>query len=90
MAHGVVPVLGDCSCVRQVLAEVGAGTAVAPEDIEGFAAAVATLADRELWQTQSDAAVAAAPRFSYERFLAAIRNVVLPELAGPETDDDLE
>jgi glycosyltransferase involved in cell wall biosynthesis len=77
MAHGVVPVLGDCSCVRQVLAEVGAGVALPPDDVDGLVDAISDLVDTSRWQQQSIAAVAAAPRFTYDRFLDAIRDLVL-------------
>jgi len=82
MAHGVVPVLGDCSCVPQVLAEVAAGVALPPDDVDAFVDAISDLLDTSRWRQQSTAAVAAAPRFTYDRFLDAILDL---GLAPPRT-----
>lgn len=77
MAHGAVPVAGAVSAIPQVLEESGAGLAYPPGEAAGFAEGIAALAgDAQRWKAMSLAGVAAAPRFTYERYLVALDGVL--------------
>lgn len=77
MAYGVVPVASAVSSIPQVLAENGAGVAVAPDDLAGFARAIrAYVDDPALWEATSLKAQAVAPRFSYGAYQHAVASIL--------------
>jgi glycosyltransferase involved in cell wall biosynthesis len=70
MAYGVVPISSQVSAIPQVLAEVGSGAALPPLDVAGFALAIRNIVeDAGLWKEMVEAGLRAAPRFTYERYL---------------------
>jgi glycosyltransferase involved in cell wall biosynthesis len=73
MTFGVIPVASNISAIPQVLKDAGAGYALPAQNVAGFSAAIAeTLKEPERWKAMSLAGIAAAPRFSYERYLVAL------------------
>jgi len=81
MAHGAVPLAGDVSAIGQVLTDARAGAALPATDVDAFLAAVVERADAERWGRESAAAVRAAPRFTYGRYLDAVRSL-FPEVGS--------
>jgi glycosyltransferase involved in cell wall biosynthesis len=76
MAWGAVPIASAVGSVPQQLAELGIGAAIAPDDVRGFAAAIAAyLAAPARWAQHSQAAVAAAAAFSYDAYLQRVRGL---------------
>jgi glycosyltransferase involved in cell wall biosynthesis len=70
MAYGVVPISSQVSAIPQVLAEVGSGIALPLLDVAGFALAIRNIVeDAGLWKEMVEAGLRAAPRFTYERYL---------------------
>jgi glycosyltransferase involved in cell wall biosynthesis len=73
MAYGVVPLATQVGSIPQFLAEAGAGRTFEPDDVEGFAAAVAWYAAHPtIWLTESRQAVDYAAAFTYERYVGAV------------------
>jgi glycosyltransferase involved in cell wall biosynthesis len=73
MAHGVVPVAGAVSSIPDVLRATGAGIALPPDDLDGFAAAIGGLAaDPERWSRASRAGAEMSSSFTYEAYLEAV------------------
>ena len=73
MAYGVVPVAAAVSSIPQILGETGAGVALPVDDVEGMAEAIARfVADPDAWVAAGRAGVAAAPRFTYRAYQAAV------------------
>ncbi|MBP6016370.1 MAG: glycosyltransferase family 4 protein [Candidatus Promineofilum sp.] len=73
MAYGVVPVAAAVSSIPQILGETGAGVSLAVDDVEGMAEAITRfVADPEAWAAAGRAGVAAAPRFTYRAYQAAV------------------
>jgi glycosyltransferase involved in cell wall biosynthesis len=82
MAYGVVPVSSDVSSIPQYLEGFRTGRALDPANREGFVSAITEyVKDRDRWKTESQNAMEAAQRFSYARYLAAVRNLLFPEAA---------
>jgi glycosyltransferase involved in cell wall biosynthesis len=82
MAYGVVPISSRVSAIPQVLAEVGSGAALEPEDVDGYVRAVRRIAGRtDVWQQMVEAGLRAAPRFTYERYLMRL-DAMLSEVYG--------
>jgi glycosyltransferase involved in cell wall biosynthesis len=75
MAYGAVPVASDVSCIADELAAARSGAVVPATDVEAFALAVAELTRRGRWDAESEAAVEAAPRYTYDRYLDAVRDL---------------
>lgn len=76
MAYGAVPVAGAISSIPQILEATGAGIAVEPDNLDGFASAILGLADDpDRWSAMSRAGVAAAPGFTYEAYLDSVRGL---------------
>lgn len=76
MAYGVVPVAAAVSSIPQILGETGAGVALPVEDTDGMAAAIAAMAaDPAAWSAAGRAGVAAAHRFTYSAYQAAVANL---------------
>lgn len=73
MAYGVVPVAAAVSSIPQILAATGAGVALPVDDIEGMAGAIAHFVDDPAaWSAAGRAGVAAAQRFTYRSYQAAV------------------
>lgn len=73
MSRGVVPITSSVSSIPQVLAEIGAGVALAPDDIQGAADAIVRyLDDPNGWLAASRAGAAAAYRFTYRAYQSAV------------------
>jgi glycosyltransferase involved in cell wall biosynthesis len=70
MAYGVVPISSHVSAIPQVLAEVGSGVALAPDDVSGYARAIRHIVHESgVWEAMVAAGLRAARRFTYERYL---------------------
>jgi len=70
MAFGVVPISSRVSAIPQVLAEVGSGAALPPDDVSGYVQAIHKIVDEPgLWRQMVDAGLRVAPRFTFERYL---------------------
>lgn len=77
MAYGAVPVAAAVSSIPQYLKQFATGKVFAPGDIQGFADALAFYAGHpEIWREESERAAAAADRFSYLSYLAAVRHLL--------------
>lgn len=73
MAYGAVPLASAVASIPQILAETGAGVALAATDIGGFVRAIMEFAAQpERWKRASRAGVAAAPRFTYSAYRQAV------------------
>lgn len=73
MSRGAVPITSTVSSIPQVLAEIGAGVALAAEDIPGAAGAIIRyLDDPAGWLADSRAGAAAAHRFTYRAYQSAV------------------
>lgn len=85
MAHGVVPLTSAVSSLPAQLAAWGTGRALPAEGPAAFAAAVADyLDDPERWRLESRRAGAAAAAFTYERYVAAVRALLVELGARPD------
>ena len=87
MAYGVVPVAGAVSSIGQYLARFGTGVALRPDDVDGFADALAAYAcDPERWARESQAAVAATRWFTFAHYLSSI-DTLLDDLGVRRRED---
>jgi len=76
MAYGVVPVAGAISSIPQILSETGAGLSFPPNDIRAFVQAILGYIEKpERWRAASRAGMAAAPLFTYEHYLEAVKQM---------------
>lgn len=76
MAYGAVPIAGAVSSIPQILSETGAGLSFPPDDIHAFVQAILDYIDNpKLWQVASQAGVKAAPLFTYEHYLEAVKQM---------------
>ncbi len=74
MAYGTVVVASAVSSIPQILEQTGAGTAVAVDDVAGFADAICGYVQAPArWQAASLAGAAAAPWFSYDTYLKRVQ-----------------
>jgi glycosyltransferase involved in cell wall biosynthesis len=77
MAYGVVPMTSDVSSIPQLLERFHTGRALPAEDVDAFAAAIAHyLREPETWEHESQRASEAARGFSYDAYLAAVRELL--------------
>ncbi|MBA3394638.1 MAG: glycosyltransferase [Deltaproteobacteria bacterium] len=84
MAYGVVPVAGNVSSIPQYVKQFATGAALAPDDVDGFAAVLASYArDPVKWARESANAVAATRWFTFDQYLSSIDSL-LSDLGGPE------
>ncbi|MDO9537349.1 MAG: glycosyltransferase [Thermoplasmata archaeon] len=98
MAYGAVPLAGAVSSIPQILAASGAGKALPPLDIDAFVEAIlAYIKQPECWQEASQAGMAAAPRFTYEYYLQALRQtfqaawgITLPKIRETMTQPGIQ
>ena len=87
MAYGVVPVAGHVSSIPQYIKRFGCGVALPPDDLDGFARALAAYAHEPAkWTRESANAVAATRWFTFEQYLSAI-DTMLDDL-GVRTERD--
>lgn len=92
MAYGVVPIAAAVSSIPQILGETGAGVALPVDDVAGMADAIAGfVTEPDRWAAAGRAGVAAAPRFTYRAYQAAVAGlfagawgVRLSSVAEPE------
>lgn len=76
MAYGAIPVAAAVSCIPEILASTGGGFALPLDDLDGFAQTIKSLIERpEDWIIASRAGIEAAPRFSYDHYLSAVRQM---------------
>jgi len=76
MAYGVVPIAGAISSIPQILSETGAGLSFPPNDIRAFVQAILEYIEKpERWRAASRAGMAAAPLFTYEHYLEAVKQM---------------
>jgi glycosyltransferase involved in cell wall biosynthesis len=81
MAYGAVPIASSISAIPDILAETGAGIALPPRDVAGFADAVEALErDRERWLEMSAAGLRAVWRFSFEAYVNAVEEMLRVDL----------
>jgi len=77
MAYGVVPVAGAVSSIPQYIAQFGTGAAIRPDDVEGFADAIASYANDPMkWSRESAKAVAATSWFTFRQYLSSIDSLL--------------
>ena len=77
MAYGVVPVAGAVSSIPQYIEQFGTGAALRPDDIDGFANALAAYAsDPTKWARESARAVAATSSFTFRQYLSSIDSLL--------------
>ncbi len=73
MAYGAVPITSAISSIPQILADIGAGRALPPDDTGAYADAILHYTEhRDSWRAESRAGQAAATKFTYEHYLAAV------------------
>jgi glycosyltransferase involved in cell wall biosynthesis len=73
MSHGVVPIASSVSAIPQILKATEAGVALPLDDIDGFVRSIiGIMDDYPKWKKMSLAGIAAAPDFSYERYVLAL------------------
>lgn len=74
MAYGTAVVASTVSSIPQVLRETGAGTAVVPDNIVGFADAICGYVQSpDRWRAASTAGTRAAYQFSYDYYLQRVQ-----------------
>jgi glycosyltransferase involved in cell wall biosynthesis len=84
MAFGVVPLASAVGSIPQYLSEAQTGRAIPAEAVERYADVILEYAsDPEKWKRESQNGLIAADRFSYRRYLEAVR--ALLELEGAPT-----
>jgi glycosyltransferase involved in cell wall biosynthesis len=76
MAHGIVPIVGDVSCIADELELARTGLALPPMDVAAFAAGIVDLVRNGSWEQQSAAGVGAASRYAYEAYVAAVGDLL--------------
>ena len=77
MAYGVVPISSQVSAIPQVLAEAGTGVALPARDIDGYVQAIRAIIDQpSTWREMVKAGLAVAPRFTFERYLVCLDDML--------------
>jgi hypothetical protein len=73
MAYGAVPLLGAVSSIPQMIGVIGAGVALPPHDVVGFANRIAWFArDSAAWHAHSVMGRQAAEIFTYDSYVEAV------------------
>lgn len=73
MTYGAVPLASNVSSIPQYLRRFETGHAFPPEAIDAFRDAVLHYCERpELWKSESEKSVQAAPLFTYQAYLRAV------------------
>ena len=76
MAYGVVPLAGAVSSIPQILGEIGTGRFIHPDNIDEYVQTILFYLDHpEVWEKERDAGLKAAPLFTYEAYLDAVRSM---------------
>jgi glycosyltransferase involved in cell wall biosynthesis len=87
MAFRAVPVVGAVSCIPEVLAQTGAGLCLPYDRPEAFVAAIEQLAlDESKWRLLADNGQAAGERFTYERHVQRIGELLNLPVADQISD----
>ena len=77
MAYGVVPLASHVSTIPPILAEIGAGRSYPAQDVAAFTDSICDyLQSPQQWKRESLAGIQAAPRFTYEAYVAAVRTLL--------------
>jgi glycosyltransferase involved in cell wall biosynthesis len=77
MAFGAVPVAGAVSCIPRVMAQIGAGAALPPDDIDALAGAIESLVrDPARWDAHRRNGYASAHLFTYETYVDRVRQLL--------------
>lgn len=77
MAYGVVPVCSNVSSIPQYLEKFGVGRTFEPDDIDGFAGAIADYySNPETWKTESEMGIKAAGLFTYSNYKRSVRTTL--------------
>jgi len=87
MVYGVVPISSRVSAIPQVLTEIGSGVALDPDDVPGYVRAIREIVvapDR--WGEMMRAGLRAAPRFTYERYLMRLDEMLAAVYGKPCLD----
>lgn len=83
MAHRAIPITSGVSCLPQVLEEIGCGVAVSQDDPDSYARAIGEfLESPRRWWDECLAGLHAADRFTFERYVEAVRETFF-EPASP-------
>lgn len=81
MAYGTIPITSSVSCIPQVLAEIGAGKALPPNDVNAFVNAIlGYIAHPDRWEAEKCAAIQSANKFTYEKYLNELIHMFRLEL----------
>lgn len=82
MAYGVVPMTSDISSMPQLIESFRTGRVLDAKDRDGFVEAVAEyVSEPERWKMESCNAMEAGRLFAYDRYVAAVRNLLDLEAA---------
>jgi glycosyltransferase involved in cell wall biosynthesis len=77
MAYGVVPVCSNISSIPQYLEKFGVGRMFEPDDVEGFACAIADYYSHpETWKRESEMGIKAARLFTYSNYKSSVRTIL--------------
>ena len=77
MAYGVVPVCSNISSIPQYLEKFGVGRMCEPDDVEGFADAIADYYSHpETWKRESEMGIKAARLFTYSNYQNSVRAIL--------------
>jgi glycosyltransferase involved in cell wall biosynthesis len=92
MAYGMVPVASNISSIPHYLEMYQCGVALAPDDLEGFAAAITDYRNNpEKWREHSLNGMKAAHFFTYENYLVKVAELLkLNPLTPSESKRDLQ
>ena len=91
MAYGVVPVCSSVSSIPQYLEEFGTGRMFEPDDVDGFAAAVADYySSPDIWKRESEMGVKAAQLFTYSNYITSVRKILKMKINELETTSFVE
>jgi len=83
MAFRAVPLAGAVSCIPEILHLRQAGVALQADDVRGFAAQIQKLAqDPAAWRQMADNGQQAAADFTYEVYVARVRQLLRIDRAG--------
>jgi glycosyltransferase involved in cell wall biosynthesis len=77
MAYGMVSVASRISSIPQILANIGAGQALDPFDIQGFVDAIVDFREHpDKWELHSRNGIKSASLFSYENYLKRVSDIL--------------
>lgn len=77
MAYGAVPVAGQISSIPQYLQQFGTGRAIPAQALNEYVDAILWYTTHpDTWQRESQNSVLVAPQFSYQTYLARVREIL--------------